>query len=122
MSAGRLPAEPERRAVLVLLAALTLVLAVADVHELVRGEGAGPLHALGLPGWLHPGILGAELLAVALLWPRRTLVAGAWLLVAVIAVAGAIHVAAGQLPLEYVLYLAVVYALVRLRPRARAVP
>ncbi len=110
-------AAQERQAGLVLLAALSLVLAVADIHELVRGRGTGPLRALGLPGWLHPGILGGELLAIALLWPRRTMVAGAWLLAAVIAVAGVIHVAAGQLPLEYVLYLAVVYALVRLRTR-----
>ncbi len=117
MSALPAAAQPQRRVGLVLLAALTLVLAVADIHELARGGGAGPLRALGLPGWLHPGILGGELLAIALLWPRRTMVAGAWLLAAVIAVAGVIHVAAGQLPLEYVLYLAVVYALVRLRTR-----
>ena len=116
MSAASVPGSSDRRTVLVLQAALTLVLALASIHGLVRGGGAGVLRGPGLPPSLHAGILVAELLGVLLLWPRRTVVVGAWLLAGVIVAAGAIHVAARQFPLEYVLYLAVVYAVVRLRP------
>ena len=117
MTTASVPGSSDRRVVLLLQAALTLVLALPSVHGLVRGGGASALRVLGLPPWLHAGILVAELLGVLLLWPRRTAVVGAWLLAGVILVAGAIHVAARQFPLEYVLYLAVVYAVVRLRPR-----